>query len=91
MTLVYLILPVTFLIAAGFVLAFVRAARSGQFDDLTTPAIRAALRDADPVTTQITTPMQGTRVEGSHGSANVSRAAGSTAARKGPDHVLHQT
>jgi cbb3-type cytochrome oxidase maturation protein len=51
MTLIYLILPVTFLIAAGFVFAFVRAARSGQFDDLTTPAIRATFREPDPTLT----------------------------------------
>ncbi|MBL8746003.1 MAG: cbb3-type cytochrome oxidase assembly protein CcoS [Phycisphaerae bacterium] len=48
MTLVYLILPITFLIAGGFIAAFVWAARSGQFDDLATPPVRASFREADP-------------------------------------------
>lgn len=46
MTLVYLILPVTFMIAGAFVAAFIWATRSGQFDDLTTPAARASFPDS---------------------------------------------
>lgn len=48
MTLIYLILPITFLIAAGFVGAFVWAARTGQFDDLATPPVRASFRENRP-------------------------------------------
>ena len=45
MTLLFLILPVTFLLVAGFVIAFALAASRGQFDDLTTPAMRVSFRD----------------------------------------------
>lgn len=47
MTLVFVILPITFAIAAGFVAAFVWATRRGQFDDLTTPAMRVIFSDDD--------------------------------------------
>ena len=40
MTLIFVILPVSLAIAAGFVLAFALAARRGQFDDLKTPSVR---------------------------------------------------
>ena len=40
MSIIFLILPVTLLLSAGAVLAFAWATRSGQFDDLETPAIR---------------------------------------------------
>lgn len=48
MMLVYIILPITFLIAGGFIAAFVWAARTGQFDDLSTPAARASFREPGP-------------------------------------------
>lgn len=47
MTLIFIILPVTLAIAMGFVLLFIWAARSGQFDDLRTPSVRVAFRDDD--------------------------------------------
>lgn len=48
MTLVYVILPVSLLIAAGFVVAFAIATRRGQFDDLKTPGMRMLFdEDAD--------------------------------------------
>ena len=40
MSIIFLILPVTLLLSAGAVAAFAWATRSGQFDDLKTPAIR---------------------------------------------------
>ncbi len=40
MNLIYLILPIALLIAAGFVFAFVWATRQGQFDDMDTPSMR---------------------------------------------------
>ncbi|MEO8900052.1 MAG: cbb3-type cytochrome oxidase assembly protein CcoS [Polyangiaceae bacterium] len=41
MTILFLILPVTLVLAAGAAFAFTWATRSGQFDDLETPALRA--------------------------------------------------
>jgi len=40
MSIIFLILPVTLLLSAGAVAAFAWATRSGQFDDLETPAVR---------------------------------------------------
>jgi len=40
MSIIFLILPVTLLLSVGAVAAFAWATRSGQFDDLETPAIR---------------------------------------------------
>lgn len=40
MSIVYLVLPLALVIVLGAVLAFVWAARRGQFDDLETPALR---------------------------------------------------
>ncbi|HYP76741.1 MAG TPA: cbb3-type cytochrome oxidase assembly protein CcoS [Polyangiaceae bacterium] len=40
MSIIFLILPVTLFLSAGAVIAFAWATRSGQFDDLETPAIR---------------------------------------------------
>ncbi|MBS1962055.1 MAG: cbb3-type cytochrome oxidase assembly protein CcoS [Bdellovibrionales bacterium] len=47
MTIVYLLAPLSLLLAGGFVLAFFRAVDDGQFQDLDTPALRALL-DAEP-------------------------------------------
>jgi len=43
---VFIVLPLALLVVLAAVLAFVWAARRGQFDDLTTPAIRM-LHDED--------------------------------------------
>ena len=40
MSIIFLILPVTLLLSVGAVAAFAWATRSGQFDDLETPALR---------------------------------------------------
>lgn len=45
MSIIFLILPVTLLLSAGAVAAFAWATRSGQFDDLETPAIRLLHED----------------------------------------------
>lgn len=45
---IYLVLPLALLIIALAIGAFVWAARRGQFDDLTTPAMRM-LHDEEPV------------------------------------------
>ena len=41
MTVLFLILPITLVLSGGAALAFAWATRSGQFDDLETPALRA--------------------------------------------------
>ncbi|MEI6740292.1 MAG: cbb3-type cytochrome oxidase assembly protein CcoS [Gemmatimonadaceae bacterium] len=40
MSVIFLVLPLALLIVAAAVVAFVWSARSGQFDDLDTPAVR---------------------------------------------------
>ena len=40
MSIIFLILPITLLLSAAAVVGFAWATRSGQFDDLETPAIR---------------------------------------------------
>ncbi|MDX2182823.1 MAG: cbb3-type cytochrome oxidase assembly protein CcoS [Gemmatimonadaceae bacterium] len=45
MSVLYLVLPASMLLALGAVLAFRWAARRGQFDDLDTPAWRAVMDD----------------------------------------------
>jgi len=47
MSVIYIVLPIALVIAAIAVAAFVWAARSGQFDDLDTPAVRM-LNDDEP-------------------------------------------
>ena len=47
MSVLYLVVPVALLLVAGAVAAFAWAAKQGQFDDLTTPAIRALQDDGD--------------------------------------------
>lgn len=46
MSVMYVVVPVAMLLAALAVWGFVRAARTGQFDDLETPAHRA-IQDED--------------------------------------------
>lgn len=45
MTVIYLVLPLAVLLVGGFVFAFVRAARHGQFDDLDSPPRRMLFDD----------------------------------------------
>jgi len=47
MSVLYLLVPLALLLAAGAVAAFYVAARSGQFDDLETPAVRVLFEDED--------------------------------------------
>lgn len=47
MSVVYVVLPIALVLLAGAIGAYVWAARKGQFDDLTTPGMRA-LHDDDP-------------------------------------------
>ena len=47
MSMVFILLPLALLIAGGMLLVFIWATRSGQFDDLETPA-RRMLHDDEP-------------------------------------------
>ena len=45
MAVLWIALPVTLLLATGFVVAFIISARKGQFDDTETPPLRMLLDD----------------------------------------------
>ena len=47
MSVIYVVLPLALLIAVGAVVAFIWAARGGQFDDLDTPSVRILHDDVD--------------------------------------------
>ena len=47
MSVLFIALPIALLLATGAVIAFIRAARRGQFDDLQTPAMRVLFDDVD--------------------------------------------
>jgi cbb3-type cytochrome oxidase maturation protein len=51
MSVIVLLIAAGGVVAAGFLVAFVWAVRSGQFDDTCTPAIRVLLEDRDPRST----------------------------------------
>lgn len=53
MSILFIILPITLLLSLAAVSAFAWATRSGQFDDLQTPAIRAL---HDPIAGRIELP-----------------------------------
>jgi cbb3-type cytochrome oxidase maturation protein len=46
MNILILLIFISLLVASGFVLAFIWAVRSGQFDDASTPAIRILIEDS---------------------------------------------
>lgn len=48
MTVLFVVLPLTILISVFAVAAFVWAARAGQLDDLTTPALRMLADESPP-------------------------------------------
>jgi cbb3-type cytochrome oxidase maturation protein len=45
MSVIYIVLPLALIVVLAAVIAFVWAARSGQFDDTDTPAIRPLIED----------------------------------------------
>ncbi len=45
MSVIFIVLPLALLVVLAAVIAFLWAARRGQFDDLTTPALRALHED----------------------------------------------
>ena len=58
MSVLYVVLPLALAIIAASVVAYVWAARSGQFDDLTTPAMRVA-HDDDAASVSSSSPAEG--------------------------------
>ena len=53
MSVLYIMIPAALVLAGIGIFAFVYAAKSGQFDDLDTPALRAVFDDDDTIATQI--------------------------------------
>ena len=49
MKIMLFLILVSLLLAAGFLIAYLRAARDGQFDDEYTPAIRMLFDDPSPI------------------------------------------
>lgn len=47
MSVIFLLIPLSIVVAAGFLAAFVWAVRSGQYEDTTTPGMRLLL-DEEP-------------------------------------------
>lgn len=47
MNILFILVPVALVLAAGGVAAFLWAVRNGQYDDVQTPALRVLLDDAD--------------------------------------------
>lgn len=56
MSVIFIVLPLAFLVVGAAVLAFVWAARRGQFDDLDTPALRVAMDDDEQSAAKPRTP-----------------------------------
>ena len=48
MSVIFVVLPIALVLLAGAIAAYAWAARHGQFDDLTTPALRALHDDDTP-------------------------------------------
>ncbi len=48
MSVIFLLIPLSILIAAGFLGAFIWAVRSGQYEDTCTPSMRVLMDDSFP-------------------------------------------
>lgn len=48
MNIIFLLIPLSVLLAAGFLAAFIWAVRSGQYEDTCTPSMRLLLDDPPP-------------------------------------------
>ena len=48
MIIIFLLIPLSIVVAAGFLLAFIWAVRSGQYDDTCTPAMRMLIEEKNP-------------------------------------------
>jgi cbb3-type cytochrome oxidase maturation protein len=47
MSVIFLLIPISVILAAGFLGAFIWAVRSGQYEDTVTPALRVLWHDGD--------------------------------------------
>lgn len=56
MEIIVLLILISLLVASGFLLAYLWANRSGQFDDEYTPAMRVLFDDPPPASENIETP-----------------------------------
>lgn len=62
MSIIFILIPLSILVAAGFLAAFIWAVRSGQYEDTCTPSMRVLLdpagqeRPAAPAVTRLTLP-----------------------------------
>ena len=48
MIVIFLLIPLSILIATGFLIGFIWAVRSGQYEDTCTPSLRMLLEDLGP-------------------------------------------
>jgi cbb3-type cytochrome oxidase maturation protein len=48
MSVIFLLIPCSVLLATGFLVAFIWAVRSGQYEDTCTPAMRILAQDRSP-------------------------------------------
>ncbi|MEL6535090.1 MAG: cbb3-type cytochrome oxidase assembly protein CcoS [Bacteroidota bacterium] len=55
MTVIFILIGISLLVATGFLLAFLWAVRSGQYDDDYTPSVRMLFDDESPNPNQSTT------------------------------------
>jgi cbb3-type cytochrome oxidase maturation protein len=57
-TIIHLLIPISLLVAGAFLIAFIRAVRTGQYDDTDTPALRMLLDDPPPSSNLTENPKQ---------------------------------
>ena len=50
MSVIYLLISISFLVAIGFFIAFIRAVKTGQYDDDYTPSVRILFDDELKIT-----------------------------------------
>jgi cbb3-type cytochrome oxidase maturation protein len=48
MSIIFLLIPLSIVVAGGFLLAFIWAVRSGQYEDTTTPSMRVLPEEQPP-------------------------------------------
>jgi cbb3-type cytochrome oxidase maturation protein len=76
MSVIFVVLPVALLLGAAAVGGFVWATKRGQFDDLTTPALRALQDDSERLRGPQEAPEQGSRGEPQRGRTRDQRPGG---------------
>ena len=66
MSVIFLLIPLSIVLAAGFLGAFIWAVRSGQFEDTCTPSMRLLTEDRQPGDAQKTKNLLSTKHERSN-------------------------